>query len=506
MTEINENLVNNYMYHGRRTIIKEFFSNTSIHGLPSIAKSHNLKNCLFWTIAFLIFTGLMIYFIILTILDYLKYTTQTKVKIINEWPMHYPAFTICPASPYRSDLFEEPFLNYTNSSVFLPSANLGNNINQFAIDMINIGGMEKLTEYAFLLSDMLISCTYNGFKCNESDFIWFASASYGICYTFNAKTANKSILYTNTNGGQGLLELELYVHENIYVDYVTDSVGIVTMIHDNTQMPQVEFGGIALSPGRKHMLIYTKKETAFLESPYTTCTRQVWKDMYALYKQFGAQYEYSQMVCLMLCQETSVYATCGCISPNYWYVREILVGDNVITVPICDISNECYLNATVEFMNDEDLQTMYCSHCTSQCEITSFIVQSSSFKSPLDWKMQSIKQSVEQMSNKSFNSRPIALPSDWDTNWIDYIDKNYVAIAVVRGSYLVDYFTQKATLSGVDVLSNVGGLIGLWLGGSLLSVFELYEMFYRIIRRHIRKRKEDAKPNSAERLSFDKLV
>jgi len=57
-----------------------------------------------------------------------------------------------------------------------------------------------------------------------------------------------------------------------------------------------------------------------------------------------------------------------------------------------------------------------------------------------------------------------------------------VAIDVVRESILIEKYTQHATMSKVDVLSNVGGQTGLWIGISFLSLMEVAELLYRLIR------------------------
>src|SRR4051812_13498924 len=50
--------------HRRRSIIREFALNTSTHGLPGIARSESKHNRVFWTISFLIFTGIMIFLLL----------------------------------------------------------------------------------------------------------------------------------------------------------------------------------------------------------------------------------------------------------------------------------------------------------------------------------------------------------------------------------------------------------------------------------------------------------
>ena len=49
-------------------------------------------------------------------------------------------------------------------------------------------------------------------------------------------------------------------------------------------------------------------------------------------------------------------------------------------------------------------------------------------------------------------------------------------------SLFVEYFNQTASITLVDVLSNIGGQTGLWIGVSFLSMMEVVEMTYRLLR------------------------
>ncbi|CAF1363134.1 unnamed protein product, partial [Didymodactylos carnosus] len=120
------------------------------------------------------------------------------------------------------------------------------------------------------------------------------------------------------------------------------------------------------------------------------------------------------------------------------------------------------------------LQDISCPLCSnSECEITSFDIQVSAFKAVTTWKKHSIKQAVEQMSNSSFNNRPIALPDDWSTNWTNYIDKNYVNVQVIHGSYRVETYTEKPTISWSQLVSTIGEYVGLWIAVSVIPFIEV---------------------------------
>lgn len=98
----------------RRVIIIDFSLNTSAHGIPGIARSQSIHNRIFWLLTFILFTGIMLYFIFQALLAYYQYPTQTSVTLADEWPQRFPAVTICNYSPFCYDKFIESYLNYTH--------------------------------------------------------------------------------------------------------------------------------------------------------------------------------------------------------------------------------------------------------------------------------------------------------------------------------------------------------------------------------------------------------
>ncbi len=214
----------------RRSILREFSLNTSTHGLPGIARSQSIPNCIFWIVVFLSFTGIMLYFVTESISSYFQYETQTSVTFDAEWPQPFPAVTICNYSPLRYDQFIEPYLNYTNA-LNITNTNDTNTftstqalyVNDFLQYKINAG--ESISDYFYPLSAMLMKCVYNGLNCSVDNFTYFTSPVYGRCYTFNAKsnkTNNGEVHYNNENGGRGNLELRLYAQSHQYVPYFSD--------------------------------------------------------------------------------------------------------------------------------------------------------------------------------------------------------------------------------------------------------------------------------------------
>jgi hypothetical protein len=79
---------------------------------------------------------------------------------------------------------------------------------------------------------------------------------------------------------------------------------MVALVHDNADVPLIEFAGIALAPGRKHILGYRKKTAFFLNSPYTTCTNKISLQMAAMFDNYNdADYAYDETICYELCEQ-----------------------------------------------------------------------------------------------------------------------------------------------------------------------------------------------------------
>ena len=75
---------------------------------------------------------------------------------------------------------------------------------------------------------------------------------------------------------------------------------------------------------------------------------------------------------------------------------------------------------------------------------------------------------------------------NWSTQWPSEIAKNYVALNVECEGATVENLSQRPSVTGLDVLSSVGGQSGLWIGLSFLSLMEIVEMLFRLARHHYR--------------------
>ena len=170
------------------------------------------------------------------------------------------------------------------------------------------------------------------------------------------------------------------------------------------------------------------------------------------------------------------YHQCRCVSPLQWLARFVALPGNstIIEAPLCEFNDTCPLWAGSRLSENESILTEFCSDCKEACSSVDFVVTPSSVVAPSSLVANITREFVERQG--------VPLPVNWTTNWRAEVRNNYVGLDVVCQSRLVENYTTEPSMSAIDVISNVGGQTGLWIGISFLSVMELIEMLYRLVR------------------------
>ena len=170
------------------------------------------------------------------------------------------------------------------------------------------------------------------------------------------------------------------------------------------------------------------------------------------------------------------YHECGCVHPYQWSARSVVLHGTktIIDAPLCNASGTCHTIAATRLSNTSSIWDQFCSDCQQACSSVEFVVTPSSVVAPSDM--------FAVLSKTFVDALPIRKPSNWSNNWLTEVQKNYVGLEIICESSLVENYTQDPSLSAVDVLSNVGGQTGLWIGISFLSLMEFTEMVYRLTR------------------------
>ena len=315
----------------RRSIVREFALNTSTHAIPRIASAQTKHNRLFWTVCLLIFTGIMLYFIITSFQEYFKYPTQTLVSLVEDSSQSFAAVTICSFSWIRFDRFMEPFTKYTNERNLTDTNDTSvltreqlQYIPEFFIDYVNRN--QSVREFLYPMEELLIRCTYNSLNCTAADFVQFEASGHGLCHTFNGKAdhiRNGSLYSATDNGEDGQLTLQLYSRSQPNVSGSLDGrvflfstrarldalllclgIGFKVVLHDNRELPIIATKAMFMGGGRIYRLGYSKKVHHALGPPYTSCTDHTPPMLQAAFDKIsGIDYAHGGYICSLVCYQ-----------------------------------------------------------------------------------------------------------------------------------------------------------------------------------------------------------
>ena len=196
-----------------------------------------------------------------------------------------------------------------------------------------------------------------------------------------------------------------------------------------------------------------------MEKPYSVCTS---KSESVFYKQIlSLNYSYSRMDCITLCKQKKIEDNCDCYFSSYFRVAK---------------SRRCTGEADYKCIN-EQLESFVLNELSPECNELCPVECSSMVYS-------TIYSQLNQLSDvKAEEYRQMSLvKAKYPSKSPTYED---MRASIVNLNIFYDRlgFTQvseKESFTIVDLVSNIGGTFGLFIGISLLSLLELLEFGYEV--------------------------
>ena len=176
----------------------------------------------------------------------------------------------------------------------------------------------------------------------------------------------------------------------------------------------------------------------------------------------NSPYQYSQQLCIDLCLQHEVIAKCKCSMPNeYPFFAE------TTTCPLAQ--NECINNVTGDFLATNMITVACLAKCPLECDRAYFKTTLSSSQLVGSWFVPSIAKRKSLLSD--FVTTPLSAQSAKHS------------VARVNIYYDTLSYTVTSELPKMDMvalMANIGGTLSLFLGISVLSVFEVVDVLIEI--------------------------
>ncbi|KAK0055373.1 amiloride-sensitive sodium channel subunit gamma-2 [Biomphalaria pfeifferi] len=502
-----------------------------MNGIVFVVDSLHINKRIFWLILLLSATGAMTFHLYSLILKYLDYAKHSDINI-GFSSLEFPAVTICNVNIMRVSKVENASDAMQDFMIRLSQNNLETKVGQnspgndvivtgdesdtdekvsmadfldtfddnFNFDQDNVEDLfydtnspqsweavanrstiTTLVEnfkdlYSFMnitdqksvghqLGDMLRQCSFATRKC-ERNFSQSTNSDYGNCYTIqDARYVSKK------SGPSGGLELILYLEIDEYLPLITSGKGAHIVIHDKNTVPLPEEEGIAVSAGQQTMIGLKQIKITRLGNPYVAC-----KNVDDFYRQYKVNY--TRNLCQKMCFLKQIYNECKCLDTSYYFINVLLKINGTKT---CLTSDEvkCVTRIKVSFRGDNET----CG-CYSPCSERIFDTYVSSRAWPnndlLSVLVKDVCTTNVDICQKLKNQSELEIRENFLKLNLFYRDLNYEELA------------EQPNYEIFQLLSDFGGTLGLWIGLSVLSLFEIInviaELLYCLIcnRRHKR--------------------
>ncbi|XP_074650928.1 bile acid-sensitive ion channel-like [Tubulanus polymorphus] len=432
------------------SVEKSFASSTSCHGLARINESCHPTRKLVWTSLVAIGLACIVWQVSLLVQNYLSWPTNTSLSKKYGTDMPFPAVTICNYNRYiKSTLSpcEQEIIdalahayreNTTEATDHFQTVISRCNDGHFDLDEFNKAKGWKLDDKT------LLSCSFKGKPCKQKDWTQ-VSTRLGNCYTFNGAG---SISQTQPGSASGLyLEIDVASDQYTYLLDEYTHTGLKYLIHSPSEPPFVMVEGDDVSSGFEVSTSVRRRQHSNLVAPWGECRNDIKLENFD---------SYTVPACVLECQSRYVTQRCGC-NPSY------LPGKG----KKCDVTE------------------MICARLV-HAEVNSNLPQFCDCPIACDYNQHDVRLSYARYPTEK-HAQTLAEKAKLDAA---YIKSNVAALRIFFEELSYEKIEQQVAVTFGDLLGDIGGQMGLFLGISLMTTLEFLEYFINIIFRIINRNQQ----------------
>ena len=448
---------------------------TKFDGFSKVFQTNIVGLKIIWLMIFLLFTALTAALVIKNITDFCKFEMTSLIEVKIERPTNFPAVTICNNNPFTSNqsqslmdmiALENYGITMTNMT-YLQAFHFSSSINELTKMNVNSLNYSDIERENLADSPILYLFLFNKMDISENSIQYFRryySYLYGNCYQFNTgfNFSNSPVrLLKQTGEGREYGLQVIYgplINKNEYISSYSD--GLTVFIHNQSFLP-LTASAIGVKTGEETNIALGRSFTYNSPQPYTECDdmSSFQSELYNLLKQ--TNYSYRQHDCFNLCLQRNIINACDC----YWtrYIR--MYGAQ----PCLNFTQlECILNVQNYFDQEKCI-----SDCPLECDTVTYHYSLSSLTFP----SQSIIDKFYSDTN-TLNYVQSTYGVDLSTKELvkQFFQENYVALNVYYLNFGYTQITEIPKFTWIDLLSQIGGSLGMFLGFSLFHLIELVEI------------------------------
>ncbi|ESO09388.1 hypothetical protein HELRODRAFT_168369 [Helobdella robusta] len=256
------------------------------------------------------------------------------------------------------------------------------------------------------------------------------------------------------------LSIIFNVEQSEYIGETTHSAGLKVVVHQPSRMAFPEDDGILVSPNALTHISVTMSKTKKMNGLYGNCTdeNEPGKEPTMYQKYFNASY--CEKGCLFTCLNDEIIKTCGCIDTKF-----PLVNKKNSTLQPCSVDNDTSTKCSKKIWEEYEKDGLPCNAgCTISCSETLY----KPVISREIWPCKNYLKEMEKLNRNIYN-RYNQSGQDLGQFIVFIQDFSYTSIEE-SPAYEVQQFS-----------SDIGGILGLYIGFSILTIAEFAELAIDIL-------------------------
>ena len=432
--------------------ISGFIGATTLHGIRYSAEGGAVRRC-FWLVTVVASIAFCAYQISLSVLAYYEYGSVVSASMAFATRLDFPTVTICNNNKVLKSRALRQFPQVAPLWQRHAFAKVGaGNMSDFSEAerelLFNTLYWPLILRTQATVRSTFVFCKFGRtiFDCRDIAEKFVTTA--GACFSVHSRRfiSENMTLVTRKPGPQHGLELILDVQTDEYYIPNDNGVGFTVLVHDPDRYPRIEDGAIKVSPGSAVDVALTKHKYRVLSKPYRdeNCVTTDYEPRDV--KRRRRDYLYSQEGCMLDCYHQQFFRYCDCDIHT------------AMTSCTYGMAQNCSADAPEP------------CDCPRLCDYTEYETSVSASYYP--------------------NVGDVALAEHHRFRFTNVNDMrlNLVALRVYFGSLQVRATRQTPAMQPYDIFSNIGGLFGLFMGASMMTLLEFGDFVVVTIHHHVKKR------------------
>jgi hypothetical protein len=459
-----------------RKKITELAEASTCHAIPNIFRTEYAVLRVMWSVLLLVSFAGCAFFCTRGFVEYFKFETTTRIEIRSERALQLPSILVCPKNFFATKFGKKFALEKLNEQKDY-DANNSKNLDELYNLKSKVGYEELFEDLEYLkesiiaehygssvlnsvnaqLDQFILECELNLKDCDKKEIVWPIKTPYGNC----VRIGNGQLLQKDSGYTTGL-HLKIFTgfvnsdNPNHLVNTDESSGAVISIYNYSTQLPS-ENNELQLQTGACSYIRLKKIVSKNLPAPYSGCRKS---NEFVAQNAFSADFAlynlsvYSKELCYTFCSQREFVNRCGCNLASF----------PAISLRYCLSKNETRCSNQV--LKKFDIEKECGEYCPPECESVVYDYETSydTFPNP-GFHYHRMKQTLKE--DRKFGNE------DFDVGDMSYEQMKASVTCLYVFFDQIGYTSIEASESKsvIDLVSNIGGLFGLFMGKSFKVLF-----------------------------------